>query len=98
MSYVLKIWGWAGGQEPLADGQFLKAFDEADDGSLSTVEFTANTDNAMKFESLSDAFSFWKTQSTTVPLRPDGEPNRPLTAFNVEVINLERNPSNQPLH
>jgi len=33
----------------------------------------------------SDAMIFWGTQSNTVPLRPDGKPNKPLTALSIEV-------------
>jgi hypothetical protein len=31
------------------------------------------------------ALEYWKRQSHTVPLRPDGKPNRPLTAYSVSV-------------
>jgi hypothetical protein len=29
----------------------------------------------------------WKRTSKTHPRRPDGKPNRPMTAFTVEVVN-----------
>jgi hypothetical protein len=32
-------------------------------------------------------------QSVTVPLRADGRPNRPLTAFTVELARIEEGPS-----
>lgn len=31
------------------------------------------------------AMECWKTQSTVQPLRDDGQPNRPLTAYNVVI-------------
>lgn len=40
---------------------------------------------AMKFKSLADALAAYKKQSKVQPYRDDGEPNRPLTAFTVEI-------------
>ena len=37
----------------------------------------------MKFADMSEAFECWKRQSTVCPLRADGKPNRPLTAFSI---------------
>jgi hypothetical protein len=44
---------------------------------------TANVEHAMKFPSLTAVMKTWKTQSKALPLRPDGEPNRPLTAYTI---------------
>jgi len=30
----------------------------------------------------------WMTQSTSKPLRPDGKPNRPLTAYSVAAVEV----------
>jgi hypothetical protein len=39
---------------------------------------------AQRFNSPMEALAEWKRASTRVPLRPDGRPNRPLTAFTAE--------------
>lgn len=49
------------------------------------VVVTKYIEKAMKFDKREDAFALWKTQSTAVPLRLDGKPNRPLTAFTITV-------------
>jgi hypothetical protein len=53
------------------------------------AEWTSVPGEAMIFPTHVEALMFWKTQSTIVPLRPDGKPNRPLTAFSVSVERLE---------
>jgi hypothetical protein len=64
-------------------GQWLEAFDvDAFDGWGDAL-FTADINRAMRFADLGAAFTAWKTQSTVRPLRADGEPNRPLTAFSI---------------
>ena len=71
-------------------GQFLAHFDpEAMDG-MGVAEFTDDRDQAMHFSATATAFEFWRTQSRTCPLRPDGKPNRPLTAFSMTVVKDDR--------
>lgn len=45
--------------------------------------WTADPDQAMRFDSIPDALHLWQTQSTTRPWRADGKPNRPLTAISI---------------
>jgi hypothetical protein len=45
--------------------------------------------DAMRFPDVRAALTYWKRQSTVQPLRADGQPNRPLTAFTVDVLKLE---------
>lgn len=54
------------------------------------AEFTEKLSKAMRFDSFREAMDTWKSQSITVPLRPDGKPNRPLTAFTVTIKSVER--------
>lgn len=64
-------------------GNYLQAFDvDAFDGR-GDATFTDDKAKALVFDSLAKAFETWKTQSTIRPLRPDGKPNRPLTAFTI---------------
>jgi hypothetical protein len=66
-------------------GQYLKSFDHDTDDGLGFGVFTKSKKRAKVFDSHEQLFEFWKKQSTTRPLRPDGEPNRPLTALTVTI-------------
>lgn len=58
-------------------------------GGRGEVFWTVEADKAMRFDSPGAAVAYWKTQSATVPLRPDGKPNRPLSAFIIEIVPAE---------
>lgn len=49
------------------------------------VDFTDDPAEALTFDSIEEALRFRGRRSTTVPERPDGQPNRPLTAFTLAV-------------
>ena len=69
--------------------QWLKAFNhEAHDGR-GTVEMTPDPAQAMTFDNAMAVLECWRSVSETRPFRPDGKPNRPLTAFSVEPRPLE---------
>ena len=40
---------------------------------------------ALRFDSATEAMQLWRTVSSRTPTRPDGKPNRPLTAFTVAI-------------
>jgi len=68
---------------PDVTGLFLASYDlEARDGR---GEFTWTRDplRALVFLTFIGAYESWRAPSVTVPVRDDGEPNRPLTAFSV---------------
>ncbi|MFC5391206.1 hypothetical protein [Bosea vestrisii] len=54
------------------------------------VLWTVERDKAMRFDNPGAALAYWKTPSQTVPLRPDGQPNRPLSAFTIEIVPAEQ--------
>jgi hypothetical protein len=54
-------------------------------GDLLTDEDPAK---AKRFQSKAEAIKFTRQQSKNVPYRPDGYPNRPLTAFTVEITEI----------
>lgn len=68
-------------------GGWLKSYADTPDGR-GCVEWTDDPKKARGFETRFDAMEFWRTPSKTVPKRPDGKPNRPLTAFTVSVEEL----------
>lgn len=82
---VLRVAGFANGQDCSIAGQYLKLFDFDTVDGLGYGEFTLDRAEAMKFETAADALLFWRRQSRTVPTRPDGHPNRPLTCTTIEV-------------
>jgi hypothetical protein len=73
-------------------GQFLKSFDaDANDGFGDAV-WTDNKAEALRFADMSEAFACWKRQSIVRPLRGDGHPNRPLTAFSITLEDADHDP------
>ena len=85
MRYRIKIEGLADGRPTPVDGSWLKWMDfDARDGR-GVAQGTFIPEHAMVFSSHAEALTFWQTQSKVRPLRPDGKPNRPLTAYTVTV-------------
>lgn len=66
-------------------GEYIESFDPnaRHPLGLGKVTFTSDVRRARRFPGISEALAFWKTQSPTVPLRDDGRPNRPLTAYTI---------------
>jgi len=73
--------------DPQAEGYYIKSHDPDAFNGLGHLVTTMDRDKAKTFSSLEAAVRFYKQQSTVRPLRPDGKPNRPLTAY---TISLER--------
>jgi hypothetical protein len=86
---VLRIIGDASGEPSSFDGQYLKAFDADRNFYNGHIEVTPDKAHALLFNDVGEAFNCWKRQSRTLPLRPDGNPNRPLTAFSATFESAE---------
>lgn len=83
MKYLMVALGFANGLPCPHTGQYLRSFDhEAADG-LGYGVFTPIRKRAKRFASHEELFEFWKKVPKCRPLRPDGKPNRPLTALTV---------------
>lgn len=74
------------------DGLYLAAYDPdwRPDGNpvpflSGLARWTDDIAEAMTFETTEEAFDLYLTQSTAVPRRADGRPNRPLTAYSILV-------------
>lgn len=65
--------------------QWIENYDVDARGGRGEVNLTTDRAKAMTFPDPGAAMSAWRTQSTVTPLRPDGKPNRPLTAYTVEI-------------
>jgi len=76
------------GPEKMLGEYLMRADIEAYDGR-GYAEFTKKVKKAKRFASYDEAFEFWRAQSKTRPLRPDGRPNRPLTAFNITIERVD---------
>lgn len=66
-------------------GEYLKAFDVDAHEGRGDATFTKNVAKAMRFKDVAEALAAYQMQSKLRPMRRDGRPNRPLTAFNMTV-------------
>lgn len=66
---------------------YLKSYDPDAGNEITTGDIVVTSDitQAMSFPDQRSALAYAMQQSTRVPLRPDGLPNRPLTAFTLEL-------------
>lgn len=70
-------------------GRYFRQFDVgACHGEEATFPTTARLSEAATFPDVMEALEFWRTQSRERPMRDDGLPNRPLTAFTVELVTV----------
>ena len=84
--YVIRIMSDALGGRTRLDGQCIKTFNPDANNGRGLITACSSKIEAKRFKTTADAHSFWMTQSTIDPVRPDGQPNRPLTAFTIEII------------
>lgn len=88
MSVVIRIHGSVAlGIEYDPDTErYLASYDvDAHDGQGS-AQWTDSIEEALRFADGAAAMAAWRSQSTLRPLRDDGQPNRPLTTFTIEVV------------
>lgn len=76
---------------------YLAAWDLEAYGGLGDASFTTDPNAAHVFPTAGMAWQTWRSTPSNRPLRDDGQPNRPLTAFTIAVYPLahalsERNP------
>lgn len=83
MPWRMKIHGVAGG-ESYSRPVYLEAYDVDAHGGRGFSALTADPGKALTWPDISDVLKAWKTQSTVLPLRPDGKPNRPLSVYTIE--------------
>jgi hypothetical protein len=68
--------------------RWLRFYDPNAYGGQGYIAFTEDHRQAMPFDSFEAAMKCWQQQSAVRPLRADGQPNRPLTAYTVEPISV----------
>lgn len=86
--WVISIIGRANGAPDPNEGRFVKEFDPEFAGGMGYVVTTNYIDDAKFFEAADAAWRFWRQPSETRPLRADGKPNRPLTAYSVNILKV----------
>ena len=75
--------GVSGQDAPDMTGAYLESYDpEAHDGR-GYVNWTMHQHKARVFPDFTAAFECWRQVPACRPVRPDGRPNRPMTAFNI---------------
>jgi len=90
MSYVIRLLETAAGVKTEFDGEYVREYDpgyvhsDGYDGGL--LETTADRALARRFATPYAALEYWRQSFGT---RADGKPNRPLTAWTVEVMPAE---------
>jgi hypothetical protein len=72
-----------GSTDDLPVGWYLAGYDADGNEGWGEATWTENPAKAVTFSTASEAHACWTEQSRLRPLRPDGQPNRPLTAFSV---------------
>jgi hypothetical protein len=74
------------GEPPV--GAWLESFDPAAYDGRGLVRWTVDPAKAARFPSKEMAFRTWYASPACRPIRPDGKPNRPLTAYTVTIEEL----------
>lgn len=97
MTYVLKLLSLADGTKTAYDGQYLVSYNPEMDGTdpdgnemQCTIKCTTDANGAKTYPSQSAAWAEWTRTSKRAPVRGDGRPNKPLTAYTVEILPLEQ--------
>jgi hypothetical protein len=90
MSVVLRVVGDAYGTDTPHAGRLIAWYNP--DTPYGTLELVTTSDpkEAKVFAEEVEALEYWRQISAVEPLRPDGKPNRPLTALTVNILSLER--------
>ena len=63
--------------------QWLKGYSQETD----IAYFTEHRSEAKKFNTIPEVLDYYRQVYTKNPVRTDGKPNRPLTAYTIEVVN-----------
>jgi hypothetical protein len=83
----IRIIHLANGRPSSADGMWVKSYTPDGFGGRGDLVLTENKHQAKVYPDAVAAMEDWKRVSSTHPTRPgDGKPNRPMTAFTIEVI------------
>lgn len=86
MSCAIYLHGTAQGVPTPDDGRYVVEYDPAIlPGDTVHLVTTHDIHAAKHFATAPEAFECWRAVAPNMPVRPDGQPNRPLTAYTVEI-------------
>jgi hypothetical protein len=89
VSVVIKIIGLANGQKTDVEGWYLADYTPDGYDGLGDAVMTPRKRQAKRYPTMIDATEHWRSVSKTHPVRRDGKPNRPLTAFTIEIEQVD---------
>lgn len=95
MAWVLRISALIGpaaegGAGAEAAGQYVRSYDPNGYGGRGRLTLTRDVRQARQWLSVGTAMATAQAQSRTHPLRPDGKPNCPLSAYTLEILPYEQ--------
>jgi hypothetical protein len=91
MTVIIQIVGLASGEPSDAAGLYVQEYTPDGYGGRGDAVLTPRESKAKRYASSVEAMEHWRQVSSTHPVRPgDGRPNRPLTAFTIEIVTVDR--------
>lgn len=88
--YVMVCIGLMGstqvGNPEIPIGAYLRSYNPEAYRGRGFAEWTTELSEAKRYESAADAFTEWTRVPKGRPRREDGKPNKPLTAYSIEVV------------
>jgi hypothetical protein len=90
--YNIRILGVAGESRFGLPPSWLAEFDAEAHEGRGHVVLTDDRDMAMRFADMRAAMECYRRVPLNAPKRPDGKENRPLTAYNVEILATDAEP------
>lgn len=92
MATVIKAIGYASGAPCHFAGQYLEWYDPDVSNPLNQMAgFTSDPAKAKRFADAGAAMAEWNRVRSVDPVRPDGKPNKPLTAITVVLETISEN-------
>ncbi len=70
------------------DGRWVRSYSPDGYGGRGSLVTTNDPTRALSFAGIPAAMDFYRQQSATHPKRIDLQPNRPLTAYTIEILSL----------
>jgi hypothetical protein len=86
---IVQIVGSASGDPTPHDGRYVVRWNSNVHYGTLAVDSTPRPEGARRFADIGEATSEWRAISHLQPRRPDGKPNRPLTALTITFSHIK---------
>lgn len=93
MKVIMQLLGVAPDGRPPPKATFVRDCDFDADEGRGRIVMTQKQGEAKRFEDVGAALQFYQQTSKVVPIRPDGKPNRPMTAYNIAIMDENKEPT-----